>query len=102
MIETHAQQQSSSQSQRKRHQRKPIRVFNGGAQQQLNISIKNESSASDDNRSLSRKKTGNSSNENFQWIHHAFRSIVPPTDVDLTMQQNSTSSQPSKTKSLSI
>jgi hypothetical protein len=50
-----------------------------------------------------RKKTGllhttsgNSTNENFQWLHQAFRSIVPQTDVDLTMQQNSVSPQSSK------
>lgn len=92
--------QPSSQSQRKRHQRKPIRLSNGNnqqqQQQQLNISIKNESSISDDNHSMMRKKLANSPNENFQWIHQAFRSMVPPTDIDLTIQQNSTSSQPSK------
>jgi len=98
-------QQPSSQSQRKRHQRKPTRLSNGNIQQQLNISVKNEPSTTDDNRSTMRRKSGllmrnsgNSSNENFQWLHQAFRSIVPPTDVDLTMQQNSTSSQSSKKK----
>jgi hypothetical protein len=45
---------------------------------------------------MMRKKLANSPNENFQWIHQAFRTMVPPTDVDLTIQQNSTSSQPSK------
>jgi hypothetical protein len=44
--------------------------------------------------------SGNPSNENYQWIHQAFRSIVPPTEVDLTMQQNSTSSQSSTKKKL--
>jgi hypothetical protein len=44
------------------------------------------------------RNSGNSSNENFQWLHQAFRSIVPATDVDLTMQQNSISSQSSKKK----
>ena len=91
-------QQSSSQSQRKRHQRKPTRLSNGITQQQLNLSVKNEPSNSDDNRSTMRKKSGVSSNENFQWIHQAFRSIVPTTDVDLPMQQNSTSPQSSKNK----
>jgi hypothetical protein len=93
-------QQPSSQSQRKRHQRKPTRLSNGNTQQQLNISIKNEPSTTDNNRSMMRKKTellltnsGNSSNENYQWLHQAFRSMVPSTEVDLTMQQNSTLSQ---------
>lgn len=97
-------QQSSSHSQRKRHQRKPTRLSNGITQQQqqqhLNISLNNEPSTTDDNRSMMRKKPGlihrtntSSSNENFQWLHHAFRSIVPPTEIDLTTQQNSTSPQ---------
>jgi hypothetical protein len=102
IIETPVQQ-PPSQSQRKRHQRKPTRLSNGITQQQSNISIKNESSTIDDNRSTMRKKpglllstSGNSPNENFQWIHQAFRSIVPSTDVDLTIPQNSTSPQSSK------
>ncbi|CAF0853598.1 unnamed protein product [Rotaria sp. Silwood1] len=98
-------QQASSQSQRKRHQRKPTRLSNGRKQQseqqeQLNISVKNEPPTTDDNRSMMRKKSellvtnrGNSSNENYQWLHQAFRSIVPSTDVDSSIQQNSTSPQ---------
>ncbi|UJR23612.1 hypothetical protein I4U23_026599 [Adineta vaga] len=99
IIETSVQQ-PLSQSQRKRHQRKPTRLSNGVTQQQLNISIKNESSNADDNQSISRKKSEldsitseTSTNENFQWLHQAFRSVVPSTDVDLTLQQNSSSPQ---------
>ena len=78
----------------------------------------------DDNQSATRKKPGlllttggNSSNElindnrtslnnssTYKWLHQAFRSIVPPqsqiNDVELTMQQNSTSPQSSKKKYL--
>ncbi|CAF0820751.1 unnamed protein product [Adineta steineri] len=96
-------QQPLSQSQRKRHQRKPTRLLNGitqQQQQQLNISVKNDSSTASDNRSTGRKKTElllttstDSTNENFQWLHQAFRSIVPSNDVDLTVQQNSVSPQ---------
>ncbi|CAF3668553.1 unnamed protein product [Rotaria sordida] len=101
--ETSILQQTSSQSQRKRHQRKPTRLSNGTKQQQqqqLNNSVKNESPTTDDNRSMMKKKSGllitnrgNSSNENYQWLHQAFRSIVPPTDIDSPIQQNSNSPQ---------
>ncbi|CAM4904424.1 unnamed protein product [Rotaria socialis] len=95
-------QQPSSQSQRKRHQRKPTRLSNGMTQQQqqqqqpLNISIKNEPSTADDNRLLIKKKTGllvtnsgNSSNENYQWFHQAFRSMVSSNDADSPIQLDS-------------
>ncbi|CAF1171394.1 unnamed protein product [Adineta ricciae] len=93
-------QQPLSQSQRKRHQRKPTRLSNGITQQQLNISVKNELSTTDDNRSTSRHDreldsttSGTTTNENFQWLHQAFRSIVPSTDADMTIQQHSSSPQ---------
>ncbi|CAM4755851.1 unnamed protein product [Rotaria magnacalcarata] len=91
-------QQPSSQSQRKRHQRKPTRLSNGMTQQQqlLNISIKNEPSTTDDNRLLIKKKTGllvtnsgNPSNENYQWLHQAFRSMVSSNDTDSPIQLDS-------------
>jgi hypothetical protein len=96
------------QSQRKRHQRKPTRLSNG-ITQQINSSVKNEPSDTDDNRSMVRKKSelslptnSNSSNNNHNWLHQAFRSLVPSqsqlTDVNLTVQQNSTSPQSSKNK----
>lgn len=97
-------QQLSSQSQRKRHQRKPTRLSNGIIQQQqpLNISIKNELTTSDDNRLMVKKKSGllvansgNSSNENYQWLPQAFRSMVPSNDADSSMHQSSASPQSS-------
>jgi hypothetical protein len=74
----------------------------------------------DDNQSTTRKKSrlllttgGNCSNElindnkislgnssTYKWLHQAFRSLMPSqlqnNDVELTMQQNSSSSQSSK------
>lgn len=83
---------SSSQSQRKRHQRKPRRLSNNNSQQTLHISTKTDSSISDDHRTMTRKKAENSSNENFQWLHQTFRSMVPSTETD----QNSTPSKNEK------
>ncbi len=82
------------------------------------------SGSNDDNQSSTRKKSGlllttggNSSNETindnktslnnssaYKWIHQAFRSLIPPqsqiNDVELTIQQNSSSPQPSKNKNI--
>lgn len=81
LTETTVQQQqsSSSQSQRKRHQRKPVRLSNGNSQQQITMLVNNEPAT---------KK-----NENYQWMHQAFRSMVPSNDLELSAQQNSTSVQ---------
>lgn len=97
-------------------------------QQQMAISVKDEPCDTDDNsggnnddsQSTTRKKPGlllttggNSSNElindnktslnnssTYNWLHHAFRSLVPPqsqiNDIELAMQQNSSSPQSSK------
>ena len=88
-------QTSASQSQRKRHQRKPRRLSNSNTQQPLHISTKTDS---DDHRTITRKKSDNSSNENFQWLHQTFRSMVPSTEADLAPGQNSTPSKKKKKK----
>jgi hypothetical protein len=82
------------------------------------------SGSNDDNQSATRKKPGlllttggNFSNESindnrtslnnastYKWLHQAFRSLIPPqpqiNDVELTMQQSSSSPQSSKNKNL--
>lgn len=82
------------------------------------------SNSNDDNESIQKKKSGlllstggNSSTEllndqkaslgnstTYKWLHQAFRSLIPPqsqsTDLELTMQQNSSSPQSSKQTTL--
>jgi len=86
----------------------------------------NYSGNNDDNQSATRKKPGlllttggTSSNESindnrislnnastYKWLHQAFRSLIPSqsqsqiNDVELAMQQNSSSPQSSKNKNL--